>query len=158
MGGDSARLAMPAPTSAAAARFTFVTQGRSDMAESQYDYTRARISARPDVAPTPRDDAADMRYRIRSIIGGSIGNLVEWYDWYVYSAFALYFAHAFFPSGSQTVELLNAAAVFAVGFLMRPIGGWMLGYYADRRGRKAALTLSVTLMCLGSLMIALTPT
>src|SRR5689334_20763500 len=96
--------------------------------------------------------------RLKSIFRGSIGNLVEWYDWYVYSAFALYFAHAFFPGGSQTVELLNAAAVFAVGFLMRPIGGWMLGYYADRRGRKAALTLSVTLMCLGSLMIALTPT
>ncbi|MEA3535589.1 MFS transporter [Rhizobium sp. CC-YZS058] len=99
----------------------------------------------------------DQRTRLKSIIGGSAGNLVEWYDWYVYSAFTLYFAPVFFPSGNQTAELLSAAAVFAVGFLMRPIGAWMMGIYADRRGRKAGLTLSVTLMCLGSLMIAVTP-
>lgn len=95
--------------------------------------------------------------RVRSIIGGSIGNLVEWYDWYVYSAFSLYFAKAFFPAGDQTAQLLNTAAVFAVGFLMRPIGSWLLGRYADRHGRKAALTASVLLMCAGSLIIALTP-
>lgn len=95
--------------------------------------------------------------RIRSIFSGSIGNLVEWYDWYVYSAFSLYFAKAFFPSGDRTTQLLNTAAVFAVGFLMRPVGGWLLGWYADRHGRKAALLLSVWLMCFGSLSIALTP-
>jgi MHS family alpha-ketoglutarate permease-like MFS transporter len=95
--------------------------------------------------------------RLRSIIGGSIGNLVEWYDWYVYSAFSLYFARAFFPSASQTAQLLNAAAVFAVGFLMRPVGGWLMGRYADRHGRRAALSLSVLLMCAGSLLIAVTP-
>lgn len=95
--------------------------------------------------------------RIRSIIGGSLGNLVEWYDWYVYSAFSLYFAHSFFPAGNQSVQLLNAAGIFAIGFLMRPIGGWLMGTYADRKGRKAALTLSVLLMSLGSLMIALVP-
>src|SRR4051812_41534413 len=100
---------------------------------------------------------SDMAYRLKSIFGGSVGNLVEWYDWYVYSAFALYFAKAFFPKGDQTTELLNAAAVFAVGFLMRPIGGWLMGVYADRRGRKAALLVSVTLMCAGSLIIAVTP-
>ncbi|HEU4629891.1 MAG TPA: MFS transporter [Gemmatimonadaceae bacterium] len=98
------------------------------------------------------------RRRLWSIVGGSAGNLVEWYDWYVYSAFALYFAGAFFPPGSQTAQLLAAAAVFAVGFLMRPVGGWMLGRYADRHGRRAALTLSVLLMCVGSLLIAVTPT
>jgi len=96
-------------------------------------------------------------HRLRSIIGGSAGNLVEWYDWYVYSAFTLYFAPAFFPSGNRTAELLSAAAVFAVGFLMRPIGAWLMGMYADRRGRKAALTLSVAMMCGGSLLIAITP-
>jgi MHS family alpha-ketoglutarate permease-like MFS transporter len=96
-------------------------------------------------------------HRIRNIIGGSAGNLVEWYDWYVYSAFTLYFAPIFFPEGNQTVQLLSAAAVFAVGFVMRPIGAWVMGIYADRRGRKAGLTLSVTLMCLGSLMVAVTP-
>ena len=101
--------------------------------------------------------APDQNTRLKSIIGGSAGNLVEWYDWYVYSAFTLYFAPIFFPSGNQTAELLSAAAVFAVGFLMRPIGAWLMGIYADRRGRKAGLTLSVTLMCLGSLMIAVTP-
>jgi MHS family alpha-ketoglutarate permease-like MFS transporter len=101
--------------------------------------------------------AADRRHRLKSIIGGSAGNLVEWYDWYVYSAFTLYFAPVFFPSGDQTAQLLSAAAVFAVGFLMRPIGAWFMGIYADRRGRKAGLTLSVTLMCLGSLLIAVTP-
>jgi MHS family alpha-ketoglutarate permease-like MFS transporter len=95
--------------------------------------------------------------RLLSILGGSVGNLVEWYDWYVYSAFSLYFSKAFFPPASQTVQLLNAAAVFAVGFLMRPVGGWLLGRYADRRGRRAALTLSVTLMCAGSLVIAAIP-
>jgi MHS family alpha-ketoglutarate permease-like MFS transporter len=101
--------------------------------------------------------AADRGHRIRNIIGGSAGNLVEWYDWYVYSAFTLYFAPVFFPSGDRTAQLLSAAAVFAVGFVMRPIGAWLMGIYADRRGRKAGLTLSVTLMCLGSAMIAVTP-
>src|SRR3712207_4048277 len=100
---------------------------------------------------------ADRRHRLKSILGGSAGNMVEWYDWYVYSAFTLYFAPIFFPKGDQTAQLLNAAAVFAVGFLMRPIGAWIMGIYADRRGRKAGLTLSVTLMCTGSLMIAVTP-
>ena len=97
-------------------------------------------------------------HRIRNILGGSAGNLVEWYDWYVYSAFTLYFAPAFFPKGDQTAQLLSAAAIFAVGFVMRPIGAWIMGIYADRRGRKAGLTLSVTLMCLGSLLIAVAPT
>src|SRR5437879_2691317 len=102
-------------------------------------------------------DLADVKRRIKSIFGGSVGNLVEWYDWYVYSAFALYFAKAFFPRGNPTVQLLNTAGVFALGFLMRPVGGWVMGLYADRKGRKAALMLSVLLMCLGSLMIAATP-
>lgn len=96
--------------------------------------------------------------RLRNIVGGSAGNLVEWFDWYVYSAFALYFASAFFPKGDQTAQLLSTAAVFAVGFVMRPIGAWLMGIYADHKGRKAGLTLSVTLMCAGSLIIALAPT
>ena len=95
--------------------------------------------------------------RLRSILSGSIGNLVEWYDWYAYSAFALYFAPVFFPKGSATAQLLNTAAIFAVGFLMRPLGAWLLGAYADRHGRRAALLLSVQLMAGGSLLIAATP-
>ncbi|GAB3223181.1 MFS transporter [Hymenobacter seoulensis] len=105
------------------------------------------------VSQAPRTMAS----RIRSIFSGSVGNLVEWYDWYVYSAFALYFAPAFFPKGDLTAQLLNSAAIFAVGFLMRPLGGWLMGVYADRAGRKAALLASVLLMCGGSLLIALTP-
>ena len=93
----------------------------------------------------------------RNILGGSAGNLVEWFDWYVYSAFALYFAHAFFPKGDQTAQLLQTAAIFAVGFVMRPIGAWLMGVYADHRGRKAGLMLSVSLMCVGSLLIAIAP-
>jgi len=96
-------------------------------------------------------------HRIRNIVGGSAGNLVEWYDWYAYSAFTLYFAPVFFPAGDRTAQLLSAAAVFAVGFLMRPIGAWLMGMYADRKGRKAGLSLSVALMCAGSLLIAVTP-
>lgn len=106
----------------------------------------------------PRAPGQERRHSpLRSIIGGSIGNLVEWYDWYVYSAFSLYFAAVFFPSDDRTIELMNAAAVFAAGFLMRPVGGWLMGIYADRHGRKTALTLSVLLMSLGSFLIAVLP-
>ena len=94
---------------------------------------------------------------MRAIIGGSIGNLVEWYDWYVYSSFTLYFAKAFFPADNQTVQLLNTAGIFALGFLVRPIGSWLMGVYADRAGRRAALVLSMLAMGAGSLVIALTP-
>ena len=104
-----------------------------------------------------RNDPAT-RGRLRSIIGGSLGNFVEWYDWYVYSAFSVYFASRFFPSGDLTAQLLSTAAIFAVGFLVRPVGAWLMGNYADRHGRKAGLALSVSLMGGGSLLIALTPT
>src|SRR5688572_30118807 len=100
----------------------------------------------------------DQRRRLINIVGGSAGNLVEWFDWYIYAAFALYFAPSFFPEGDQTAQLMSTAAVFAVGFVMRPIGAWVMGIYADHKGRKAGLTLSVTLMCLGSLAIAVSPT
>lgn len=101
---------------------------------------------------------SDTARRIKAIFTGSIGNLVEWYDWYAYAAFALYFAPVFFPKGNPTAQLLDTAAIFAVGFLMRPIGGWLFGSIADRKGRKVSMTLSVLLMSLGSMMIALAPT
>ena len=96
-------------------------------------------------------------HRIKALLGGSIGNLVEWYDWYAYSAFALYFAPVFFPKGNSTAQLLQTAAIFAVGFIMRPIGGWLFGSLADTKGRKWSMTVSVLLMSLGSLLIAVTP-
>jgi MFS transporter, MHS family, alpha-ketoglutarate permease len=101
--------------------------------------------------------AVSTRQRLQAVFGGSIGNLIEWYDWYTYSACAIYFAPLFFPDDDPTTQLLNTAAIYAGGFLIRPLGGWVLGRYADRRGRKAALTLSVMLMCLGSLLIAFAP-
>ena len=100
----------------------------------------------------------DDRKRLTNIVGGSAGNLVEWFDWYVYAAFALYFAPSFFPKGDQTAQLLQTAAIFAVGFVVRPIGAWLMGIYADHKGRKAGLTLSVSLMCAASLLIAVAPT
>ena len=96
--------------------------------------------------------------RLKAIFGGSIGNLVEWYDWYAYSAFALYFSASFFPQGNKTAQLLNTAGIFALGFLMRPIGGWIFGRIADKVGRKQSMTLSVLLMSFGSLLIAFIPT
>lgn len=97
------------------------------------------------------------RRRLKAIFGGSIGNLVEWYDWYAYSAFALYFSASFFPEDNKTAQLLYTAGIFALGFLMRPIGGWLFGRIADRYGRKQSMTLSVLLMSFGSMIIAFTP-
>jgi len=101
---------------------------------------------------------ADVRRRLKAIFIGSIGNLVEWYDFYAYTAFALYFAESFFPGNDPVVQQLNAALLFAAGFVMRPIGGWLFGHLADHHGRRNALMLSVLLMCFGSLVIAVTPT
>ena len=102
-------------------------------------------------------DLADMRRRVAAIFVGSIGNLVEWYDFYAYSAFALYFASAFFPGSDPVVQQLNAAILFAIGFIVRPVGGWLFGHLADVHGRRQSLMASVLLMCFGSLMIAVTP-
>src|SRR5262245_38638243 len=96
--------------------------------------------------------------RLKAIFIGSIGNLVEWYDFYAYTAFALYFANSFFPGNDPVVQQLNAAVLFAIGFVMRPIGGWLFGHLADHRGRRNALMFSVLLMCFGSLVIAVMPT
>lgn len=106
---------------------------------------------------TDKMEAETAPNRLRSILAGSAGNLVESFDWFVYAAFALYFAKVFFPAGDPTAQLLNTAAVFGVGFLARPIGAWLMGLYGDRIGRKQAMVASVSLMCFGSLMIAVCP-
>lgn len=111
-------------------------------------------SRTPSAAPPP----APERSRVTAnVVRGCLGNLVEWYDWFAYATFSIYFASVFFPEGNQTAQLLSTAVVFAVGFFMRPLGGWLLGAYADRFGRRRALTLSVTLMSAGSLTIAVAP-
>ncbi|WAS90709.1 MFS family transporter [Nannocystis punicea] len=109
---------------------------------------------------SPLPDAADedRRHRIFAIMAASSGNLVEWFDFYVYAFSALYFAPAFFPQSNPTAQLLNTAGVFAAGFLMRPIGGWLFGRIADRVGRKTSMLISVVMMCAGSLVIACLPT
>ena len=117
--------------------------------------TQTEAGGRAPEDPTARGLAPLIR--LKAILGGSAGNLVEWYDWFTYSSFALYFAKHFFPKGDQTAQLLQAAAVFAVGFLARPVGAWLMGLYADRAGRRAALTVSVAMMCLASFAIALLP-
>src|SRR4051795_6850609 len=106
----------------------------------------------------PAIDAHDKRRRIFAIIGASSGNLVEWYDFYTYAFTAIYFASSFFPSGNQTTQLLTTAGVFAAGFLMRPIGGYLFGWIADKHGRRTSMLISIVMMCGGSLVIACLPT
>jgi MHS family alpha-ketoglutarate permease-like MFS transporter len=112
----------------------------------------------PVAATTDTLRFTDVRRRLKAMFIGSIGNLVEWYDFYAYTAFALYFANSFFPGSDPVVQQLNAAMLFAIGFIMRPVGGLFFGYLADHHGRRKALMLSVLLMCFGSLVIAVTPT
>lgn len=109
-------------------------------------------------APSGARPTVDPSKRMRQIIIGSLGNLVEWYDFYAYTAFAFYFSPAFFPNSDPVVQQLNAAVIFAATFLARPFGGWLFGYLADRHGRRLSLTVSVGAMCFGSLLIAATPT
>jgi MHS family alpha-ketoglutarate permease-like MFS transporter len=123
-----------------------------------------RMNEPGSLAPTGRElpssghYAAERRRRIGAIIAASSGNLVEWFDFYIFAFCAIYFAPLFFPKADLTAQLLNAAAVFAAGFLMRPLGGWLFGRLADRKGRRDALVSSVSLMCVGSLTIAVLPT
>jgi len=100
----------------------------------------------------------DKKKRIFAIVGASSGNLVEWFDFYVYSFCSIFFAASFFPAGNSTTQLLQTAGVFAAGFFMRPIGGWLFGYIADKHGRKNSMLISVCMMCAGSLVIACLPT
>jgi MHS family alpha-ketoglutarate permease-like MFS transporter len=94
----------------------------------------------------------------KAIVAGSIGNTVEWVDWAVYSTLAPVFASQFFAKGDPAAALLSTLAVFAVGFVMRPIGGALLGAYADRRGRKKGLVLTIGLMAGAAFVIAICPT
>jgi len=102
--------------------------------------------------------AGDRGRRIKAIVGASSGNLVEWYDFYAYAFTSIYFAAAFFPAGDTTSQLMATAGIFAVGFFMRPLGGWLFGWIADTHGRKNSMVISVLLMCAGSLLIAILPT
>ncbi|AKZ59388.1 Alpha-ketoglutarate permease [Streptomyces ambofaciens ATCC 23877] len=105
-------------------------------------------------------EAPPVRRPVRQLLAASVGNAVEWYDWYAYTFLATYIADQVFPQGAENslVPLLSTFAVFAVGFFMRPVGGLVMGAIADRRGRRAALTVTILLMGGSSLLVGLTPT
>lgn len=115
-------------------------------------------AVQPGLIARDRASGTGEKSRLKNMLGGSAGNFIEWFDWFAYAAFAIYFSRSFFPEGNQTTQLLNTAFVFAGGFLARPIGAVLMGMYADKAGRRAALALSVALMCSGSLIIAVIPT
>jgi MHS family dicarboxylic acid transporter PcaT-like MFS transporter len=116
------------------------------------------ITASVEVEQLPPTGSAGKSSRIRGLIGACAGNLVEWFDFFAYAYTSIYFAAAFFPSGDETSQLLATAGIFAVGFFMRPLGGWLFGWVADTRGRKISMMIAVFMMCSGSLMIAILPT
>jgi MHS family alpha-ketoglutarate permease-like MFS transporter len=103
--------------------------------------------------PTPHET----RVAVANTLKGSAGNLIEWYDLYIYAAFSAYFAAQFFDKNDPVQSQIDAYLGFALTFLMRPVGSWFFGRYADRHGRKAALTLSISLMAAGSLILAVLP-
>jgi MHS family alpha-ketoglutarate permease-like MFS transporter len=96
--------------------------------------------------------------RIKAILGGASGNLVEWYDWFAYTGFSIYFASQFFPKGDNIAQLWSAAVLNGVSFGARPIGAWAMGHFADKYGRRTALVVAVMMMCVGALVIAVAPT
>ena len=119
--------------------------------------TATETGAEAQIPPGVAASGLTAGQRLKAILGGSAGNLVEWYDWFVYSFFAVYFSSHFFPGGDELAALLKTMAVFAVCFVARPQGAWLMGLYADHAGRRTALTVAVAMMCGGSLIIAVLP-
>ena len=119
--------------------------------------TREHDTLTQEAAGLPEPVLSDAM-RLRAIFAGSAGNLIEWYDFYVYAFTSLYFSSAFFPQSDRLVQVMATSGIFAVGFLMRPIGGWYFGRYADRHGRQRAMVVSVLIMGVGALLIAALPT
>jgi MHS family proline/betaine transporter-like MFS transporter len=93
----------------------------------------------------------------RSILAASVGNLLEWYDFSVYAAFAIYIGGNFFPRGAPGADLVKAFLVFGLGFVIRPLGAIVIGIYGDRAGRKASLTATILMMACGTLVVAVAP-
>ncbi|MBB2917478.1 MFS transporter [Cupriavidus alkaliphilus] len=118
----------------------------------------AAPTSAPYTPPTQAAPAIQPSQRRRAIVATVIGNGLEWFDFTVYSFFAVIIARLFFPTGNDLSSLLLAVATFGVGFFMRPVGGIVLGVYADRVGRKAALSLTILLMALGTTLIGIAPT
>ncbi|KAA9158582.1 MFS transporter [Amycolatopsis acidicola] len=98
------------------------------------------------------------RLPVRKLFAASVGNALEWFDWTIYATFSIYFATAFFPSGNDTLAQINTFATYALAFFFRPLGGMLLGRFADVRGRKPAMILTISLMAGGSVVIGILPT
>jgi len=111
----------------------------------------------PAVSPAAIPAQSPSKPIARLVIATSVGNALEWYDIAVYGYFAVYISKAFFPNSDPTISLLLTLGTFALSFLTRPLGGVILGIYADRHGRKASLMISILLMTLGTLVVALMP-
>ncbi|MGH3343545.1 MAG: MFS transporter [Carbonactinosporaceae bacterium] len=109
-------------------------------------------------AAAPDVEASSHRLPVRTLVAASIGNAIEWYDWTVYATFSIYFATQVFSPDDPTLALINTFATYALAFFFRPLGGWLLGRFADLRGRKTAMILTIALMAGGSLVIGLLPT
>jgi len=119
----------------------------------------SEINAAQATTVSPVEPAvAQKSRRIKDLIAVNFGNTLEWYDWTIYSIFAPYFAVQFFRPDNATSALLSTLAVFAVGFITRPLGGFLFGAYADRAGRRKSLTVAMMFTALGSLVIAVAPT
>ncbi|MEU7814327.1 MFS transporter [Pseudonocardia sp. NPDC049154] len=114
----------------------------------------------PLAAPDEADSrsTAPPRSTARILLGAGVGNMLEWFDWSVYAIFATFFATQFFVDDGALGAVLSTLAIFAVGFLMRPLGGFLFGWVADRRGRRFAMTTSMMMMAGGSLLIGVSPT
>jgi MHS family alpha-ketoglutarate permease-like MFS transporter len=112
------------------------------------------------MASTTRQTPADERHRlpVRTLVSASIGNAVEWFDWTVYATFLVYFSTQFFPKENEALALIGTTSAYALAFFFRPLGGWLLGRFADLRGRKAGMLVTILLMAGGSLVIAVLPT
>ena len=104
------------------------------------------------------DTQVTHRLPVRKLLAASVGNALEWFDWTIYATFSIYFATAFFPAGNDTLAQINTFATYALAFFFRPLGGVLLGRFADVKGRKPAMILTIVLMAGGSIAIAVLPT
>jgi MHS family alpha-ketoglutarate permease-like MFS transporter len=102
--------------------------------------------------------ATEHRMPVRTLVAASIGNAIEWYDWTIYATFSIFFATQIFPKENAALALISVLATYALAFFFRPLGGWLLGRFADLRGRRTAMMLTIVLMAAGSLAIGLLPT
>lgn len=102
--------------------------------------------------------ASASSHNIRGVVAAAIGNVLEWYDWTIYASVAIFFAQSVFQAKNTTSALLEAFIIFAIGFAIRPLGGWLIGAYCDKYGRRNGLSLTIVLMGVGSFIIAFTPT